>query len=292
MNAEVVHLGAGDRLKHLWLRALSRPRLSRFVAGLADRRLPAPLLRPLIRTYVRAYKVDLSEAAEPLASYASFNAFFTRRLRAGVRPVDPDAGALVSPSDSRVNSIGAIPGDGRLEQIKGNTYALKALLGGPEASEFQEGAQATLYLSPSMYHRVHSPVSGRIRCWRYLPGRLFPVNALAVRLVKELFAVNERLAIIIDTEQFGPVAVVMVGATNVGRMTLSFDSLVTNAGLPATAVRPAVPIPVERGHELGAFNLGSTVVLLVGRAAGLHGQAGPGDLVKMGQALWRSSTPA
>ncbi len=292
MNAEDVHLRVADRIKHLWLRALSRPRLSRVVAGLADRRLPGPLLRPLIRAYVRAYKVDLSEAAEPLAAFASFNAFFTRRLREGARLVDADPSAVVSPSDSRVNSIGPVPGDGRLEQIKGHTYALKALLGGPEAAEFQKGTHATLYLSPSMYHRVHSPVGGRIRCWRYLPGRLYPVNALAVRLVKELFAVNERMAIIIDTEQFGPVAVVMVGATNVGRMTLSFDSLATNAGLPATAVRPAVPIPVERGQELGAFNLGSTVVLLIGRAEGLHPQAAAGDLVKMGQALWRSSTPA
>jgi len=282
----------GDRIKRLWLRAVSRPRLSRFVSGLADRRLPGPLLRLLIRAYVRAYEVDLSEAAEPLAAYTSFNAFFTRRLRVGARLVDGDPCVLVSPCDSRVNSIGPVPEDGRLEQIKGHTYALKALLGGPEAAEFQDGAQATLYLSPSMYHRVHAPVSGRIRCWRYLPGRLFPVNALAVRLVEELFVVNERIAVVMDTDAFGPVAVVMVGATNVGRMTLSFDSLATNSGLPATAVRPAVPIPIERAQELGAFNLGSTVVLLIGKAAGLRTKAAAGEAVKMGQALWVPAPPA
>lgn len=280
-------MGMSDRIKHVWLRAISRPRLSRFVSGLADRRLPGPLLRPLLRSYVRVYKVDLSEAAEPLAAYPSFNAFFTRRLREGARVLDADPVAILSPSDSRVHSIGAVPEDGRLEQVKGNTYSLRALLGGPEGDEFARGAQATLYLSPSMYHRVHSPVTGRIRSWRYLPGRLYPVNALAVRLVKELFAVNERLAIVIDTEAFGPVAVVMVGATNVGRMTLSFDSLATNSGLPATAVRPAAPIPVERGQELGAFNLGSTVVLLIGRRQGLEAQTPPGRELKMGQALWR-----
>lgn len=282
-------MGMADRVKHLWLRAISRPRLSRCVSRLAERRLPGPLLRPLLRAYVRTYKVDLSEAAEPLGAYPSFNAFFTRRLREGARVLDADPGAVLSPSDSRVQSIGSVPEDGRLEQVKGITYSLKGLLGGPEAAEFQEGAQATLYLSPSMYHRVHSPVTGRIRSWRYLPGRLYPVNPLAVRLVKELFAVNERVAVFIDTDAWGPVAVVMVGATNVGRMTLSFDSLATNCGLPATAVRPARPLPVERGQELGAFNLGSTVVLLIARPAALRPQVSPGGLVKMGQALWRPS---
>jgi phosphatidylserine decarboxylase len=280
-------LGLGDRLKGVWLRALSRPRVSRVVMGLADRKVPGPLLRPFLRGYVRLYGVDMAEAAGPLASYPSFNAFFTRQLREGARPIDADPGAVVSPSDARVSSIDPVPPDGRLEQIKGQTYSLEALLGGPEAAEFTRGTQATLYLSPSMYHRVHSPVGGHVRCWRYLPGRLFPVNALAVRLVPELFVVNERLSIVIDTEAFGAVAVVMVGATNVGRMTLAFDSLTTNAGLPATFVRPAVPIPIQRGQELGAFNLGSTVVLLVGEAAGLQPEAQPGALVKMGQALWR-----
>jgi phosphatidylserine decarboxylase len=287
MNAEGMHLGLGDRLKHLWLRSISRPWFSRWASRLADWRLPGPLLRPLVHLYVRAYGVDLTEAADPVASFQTFNEFFTRRLRAGARVVDPGPGVVASPSDSRVNSIGAVPADGLLEQIKGHTYPLQALLGGPEAAEFQRGAQATLYLSPAMYHRVHSPVAGRIRCWRYLPGRLYPVNALAVRLVKGLFVLNERIAIVIDTDDLGPVAVVMVGATNVGRMTLAFDTLTTNAGLPATAVRPATPLPVERGQELGAFNLGSTVVLLIGRAEGLRPQARPGELVKMGQALWR-----
>jgi phosphatidylserine decarboxylase len=284
-----VHLTLVDRLRHVWLRALSRPRLSRVVSGLADRELPGPLLRPLIRAYVRAYKVDLAEAADPLTAYSSFNAFFTRRLREGARAIDPEPGAMVSPSDSRLSSIGDVPQDGLLEQIKGSTYSLQALLGGPEAAAFGRGAHATLYLSPSMYHRVHSPVTGRIRCWRYLPGRLYPVNTLAVRLVKDLFVVNERIAIVIDTDDVGAVAVVMVGATNVGRMTLAFDSLVTNAGLPATAVRPATPIPVTRGQELGAFNLGSTVVLLIERKERLRAVAKAGDLVRMGQALWRSA---
>jgi phosphatidylserine decarboxylase len=292
MNPEDLHLRWGDRVRRAWLHVLSHPRLSRLVNGLAERELPGPILRPLIRAYVRAYGVDLAEAAQPITAYPSFNAFFTRRLREGVRVVDPTPGAVVSPSDSRLNSLGPVAPDGLLEQIKGRTYSLQRLLGGPEAVQFAKGAQATLYLSPSMYHRVHSPVRGRIRCWRYLPGRLFPVNAQAVRLVEDLFVVNERLVIVIDGDDVGPVAVVMVGATNVGRMTLTFDGLVTNAGLPATAVRPATPIPVERGQELGAFNLGSTVVLLIAETARLGPRAKAGDLVRMGQALWRPVPPS
>jgi len=287
MIAEVVHLRLGDPFRRVWLRALSRPRVSRVAASLADRRPPGALLRPLMRLYVRAYGVDLAEAAQPLESYPSFNAFFTRHLREGARPLDPDPLAVLSPCDARVNTIGPVPADGRLEQIKGRTYALDALLGGPEAEEFAHGTQATLYLSPAMYHRVHAPVSGTLRSWRYLPGRLYPVNELAVRMVDGLFVLNERVVMVIDSPQFGPVAVVMVGATNVGRITLAFDSLTTNAGLPATAVRPAAPQPVARGEELGAFNLGSTVVLLMARSA-LRAGGAPGGLVKMGQALWRA----
>lgn len=287
MNVEDVHLAAADRLKRLWLRAISRPRLGRLVSRLADSRLPSPLLRPLIRGYVRAYGVDLTEAANPIQAYGSFNAFFTRRLREGARPLDADPDAVLSPSDSLVYSIGPVPADGRLEQVKGRTYSLEALLGGPEAPEFACGAHATLYLSPSMYHRVHSPVSGRIRCWRYLPGRLYPVNALAVRLVDELFVVNERVAVVIDSDGFGLVALVMVGATNVGRMTLSFDALDTDSGRRARSVQPPAPIPIERGAELGAFNLGSTVVLLVARPDLQAAGVSAGDVVKMGQALWR-----
>lgn len=274
--------------ERLFVRAVSAPFLSRLTATVADWRLPRPLLRPLVRAYVRAYGVDMSEAAEPLAAYPSFNAFFTRRLRAGVRPVSAEPGVVVSPCDSRVHSIGAVPADGRLEQIKGRSYALAALLASEEdARTFAAGVQATLYLSPSMYHRVHSPVDGLVRAWRYVPGRLFPVNTLAVRHVEGLFTVNERVSILIDTPEFGPVAVVMVGATNVGRMTLSFAPLVTNTGQPPSVTRPEAPIPIARGAELGAFNLGSTVVLLVADPRLRPAGAGPGDILRMGVPLWR-----
>ena len=271
----------------LLLRALAAPRLSRWVGHLADLPLPGPLLRAVIRAYSRFYSVDWSEVAEPLEAFSTFNAFFTRRLRDGARAVSGGP-CVVSPSDSRLSAFGSIPVDGRLEQIKGRTYSIEALLGSAEdAALFREGVYATLYLSPSMYHRVHSPVDGRIRSWRYLPGRLFPVNSLAVRSVDGLFTVNERVAVFLETNAFGPVALVLVGATNVGRITLGFTDLVTNVGRPAMRTEARAPIPIARGAELGVFNLGSTVILLVANPALRPAGPAPGDLVRMGQALWQ-----
>jgi phosphatidylserine decarboxylase len=240
-----------------------------------------------MRAYARAFGVDLAEAALPLEAYTSFNAFFTRRLRDGARPVADGEGVVVSPSDSRLRAIGPLPADGRLEQVKGSSYSIETLLGSAEdATPFRRGACATLYLSPAMYHRVHSPVDGRVSAWRYVPGRLFPVNGAGVRSVPGLFTRNERVALFVDTEAHGPVAVVLVGAANVGRMSLAFADLVTNSGRPPGRVVPSEPVALKRGDEIGAFNLGSTVVLLVADPR-LVPAAVAGDLVRMGQALWR-----
>jgi phosphatidylserine decarboxylase len=267
---------------------VSFPALSRMAGWAADRRLPPFVLGPLIRGYSRLFGVDLEEAAEPLEAFSSFNAFFTRRLRDGARPVDSSAGGVVSPSDSVLSGMGSLPADGRLEQVKGRSYALGALLGSPEdAAPFGKGCYATLYLSPAMYHRVHSPVAGRVVAWRYVPGRLFPVNPLAVRSVEGLFTRNERVIVFVETEEHGPVAVVLVGAANVGRITLRFTDLVSNAGAPPARVEPATPIRLERGEEMGAFNLGSTVVLLVGDTGLVPVDDTPGRRVKVGEALWR-----
>jgi phosphatidylserine decarboxylase len=278
--------GARLTLERLAVAAVSWPPLSRVAGRLSDLRLPPPVLRPLLRLYVRAFGVDVAEAAEPLGSFPSFNAFFTRRLREGARPVATGPGVVVSPSDSRLSAIGPLSADGRLEQVKGSTYSVEALLGSAEdAAVFRQGAHATLYLSPAMYHRVHAPVDGRIRGWRYVPGRLFPVNGAGVRSVPGLFTRNERVVILLDTEAHGPAAVVLVGAANVGRISLAFADLVTNRRRPAEHVVPPQPVAVRRGDELGAFNLGSTVVLLLADP-GLAPAARAGDLVRVGQPLW------
>ena len=279
--------GPRGTIERLALSAVSSPALSRVTGRLADLRLPGFALRPLLSLYMRAFGVDLAEAAEPLGSFATFNAFFTRRLRAGARPVANGEGVVVSPSDSRLSAIGPVPPDGRLEQVKGSTYSIGALLGSAEdAAPFREGIHATLYLSPAMYHRVHAPVAGRVRSFRYVPGRLFPVNGAGVRSVPGLFTRNERVAVLMDTEAHGPVAVVLVGAANVGRMSLSFADLVTNRGRPAARVVPTEPVALKRGDEMGVFNLGSTVVLLLADTR-LGPAAAAGDLVRVGQALWR-----
>jgi phosphatidylserine decarboxylase len=280
--------GAPPTLERLAATVVSWPPLSRLTGRLSDLRLPPFVLRPLLRLYVGAFGVDLGEAAEPLESFATFNAFFTRRLRAGARPVAGGDGVVVSPSDSRLSTIGPVPPDGRLEQVKGSTYSMEALLGSAEdAASFRLGTCATLYLSPAMYHRVHSPVDGRVVAWRYVPGRLFPVNRAGVRSVPGLFTRNERVILFMETEAHGPVAVVLVGAANVGRMSLAFADLVTNrGGGPGSRTVPAEPLAVRRGDEIGTFNLGSTVVLLLADPA-LAPVAGAGDLVRMGQALWR-----
>jgi phosphatidylserine decarboxylase len=236
--------------------------------------------------------VALAEASDPPDAYPTFNAFFTRRLRPGLRPIASDTGTVVSPSDSELVAMGPLPADGRLEQVKGRHYAVEALLGSAEeAAPFRRGVTATLYLSPAMYHRVHVPVDGRITGWRYVPGRLFPVNAPSVRAVPGLYTRNERVVVFIETSDHGSVAVVLVGAANVGRISLAFSELVTNSGAAAARLTPPQPLPVRRGDELGAFNLGSTVVLLVADPA-LRPAAGvrPGALVRVGEPLWTSSS--
>jgi phosphatidylserine decarboxylase len=282
---------ARTTLDRLAATAVSWPPLSRLTGRLSDLRVPRAILAPAIRAYARAYGVDLAEAALPPQAYPSFNAFFTRRLRDGARPIATGEGVVVSPSDSRLIAIGPVPPDGRLEPVKGSSYSIEALLGAAEdAAPFRGGVHATLYLSPAMYHRVHAPVDGRVVAWRYVPGRLFPVNAAGVRSVPGLFTRNERVAVFVDTEANGPVAVVLVGAANVGRISLSFTDLVTSRGGVPGRVVPARPVALSRGDDLGAFNLGSTVVLLVADPS-LVPAAGAGDLVRVGQALWRRSPP-
>jgi phosphatidylserine decarboxylase len=280
--------GTREAIARLCLSAVSPPFLSRVTGRLADLRLPPVLLRPLLRLYVCAFGVDMEEAAEPLEAYPTFNTFFTRRLKDGARPAAVGPGILVSPSDSRLRGIGAVPADGRLEQVKGLTYALEALLGSEEdAARFRGGVHAQLYLDPGMYHRVHSPVDGLVRAWRYVPGRLFPVRGTSVRSVPGLFTRNERVALLLEAEAHGPVAVVLVGAANVGRIRLAFTDLVTNAGAPAACVRSIDGVPVRRGQEIGAFNLGSTVIVLAADASLAPAGLAAGDLVRVGQALWR-----
>jgi phosphatidylserine decarboxylase len=271
-----------------YLRLLSSPSFSRQVGRAAEMRLPGALLRALVTAYSRFYGVDLAESAEPVASFRTFDEFFTRRLYDGARPVDPDPDVVCSPCDARVQGLGRVQGALRLEQIKGRTYALAELLGEERlAARLAGGVSATLYLSPGMYHRVHWPTDARVLGWRRIPGRLYPVNALAVRYVDRLFAVNQRVVVELESEAFGSMVVVLVGATNVGRISLAFESMGSPPSLHGDWVVPARRVDAHRGGELGIFHLGSTVVLLASDPRLSSAGRAEGELVKAGQALWR-----
>ncbi len=276
-------------LERAFVELVSIKALSHTTGHLADVALPRAILERAIRAYIRAYDVDMSEVAEPISAFSTFNRFFTRALRDGARPIDDGARTVVNPADSRVHEVGRVPTHGMLEQVKGKRYRLGALLGDEgEAGVFRDGVYANLYLSPRDYHRVHAPVDGHITSWRHIPGRLYPVNGLAMRAIDGLYATNERVVVHFETKTFGRAALVFVGATNVGRITLSFTDAPGhwNPSGP-TAVIPPRPLPVKRGDELGMFNLGSTVVLLVADPKLKPAQVLAGEHLAMGRALWR-----
>jgi phosphatidylserine decarboxylase len=238
--------------------------LSWLVGRVAESRIGF-VRRGLIRAFLSRYPVDLAEAAQPEAErYASFNDFFTRRLRAGARRFDADPRAALCPADGTLSEAGRIAGD-TLIQAKGIGYSAAALLGGdaPLAAEFAGGDFATVYLAPHDYHRVHMPLAGTLRVARFVPGDLFSVNAATAASVPGLFTRNERVACVFDTAQ-GPLAVVLVGALFVGSMSLAWSGRVRPGGARAPRELPVHDpmIALDRGAELGWFNMGSTVVVM------------------------------
>ena len=244
--------------------------------------------RWLIDNVTRRFGVDLSEAShsDP-AAYPTFNAFFTRALRPGVRVVDPDPRALAMPADGRISQCGAIEA-GRIFQAKGQSFTAAELLGNADAARpFEEGLFATVYLSPKDYHRVHMPWTGTLRETAHVPGRLFSVGPAAVRHVPRLFARNERLVCHFDTD-FGPMAVVMVGALLVSGV----ETVWSGEEIPAYGSRVTVrdyrgeDITLERFEEMARFNYGSTVIVLLPPGVA---ELAPGlcaeSAVKLGQRL-------
>ena len=257
--------------------------LSRLVGRLAECRQPA-IKNVLVRTFIRRFGVDMAEAAEPdPTAYATFNDFFTRALAADVRPISE---GVVSPADGRLSQFGAIEA-GQLMQAKGHRFSAEALLGGDveAATRYLGGSFATVYLSPSDYHRVHMPLSGTLTEMVYVPGRLFSVNAATTEHVPGLFARNERLVCHFDTEQ-GPMAMVLVGAMIVAAIETVWAGQITP--LPKGGVqriRFDTPIRLEKGAEMGRFKLGSTVVMAFSEPVDFADGLEPGAKVQMGQSL-------
>jgi phosphatidylserine decarboxylase len=221
--------------------------------------------RTLIRPFARAFRIALQEAELDVADYPSLNAFFTRRLKSGSRPVDDADDAVACPVDGRVSAAGSCDRD-RMLQIKGSTFDLFGLLrDGPMARHFEYGSYITLYLSPQDYHRIHAPLDMTIHAIGYMPGTLLPVNPPSVRWIPELYTQNERVIVYADGPA-GSMAMVLVGAHCVGSISLTFHDFITNhPGQGPALMNLADPVSVNKGDEVGAFNMGSTVLLLFAR---------------------------
>lgn len=278
------------RLAAETLRLLPRKQLSRALGRIAAARAPRSIVDAAISAFVRSYDVNLDEAEIPAEGFETFDAFFTRTLRPGARPIDPDPEALVSPADGRLEDLGAISLEGEL-LVKGSRYTAADLLGdADDAAAYEGGRYFIVYLSPRDYHRVHAPTCGDVQYVRYVPGTLFPVNRIGTQYIPQLFARNERLAIVQESKIHGRVATIMVGAIGVGRIGLSFDELQTNSGHVA-GVRRYEPRSVARasGDELGVFHLGSTAVVMTTAQCSLQVGVAANASVKMGEALARGS---
>jgi phosphatidylserine decarboxylase len=263
--------------------------LSALVRGLTRIRF-RPVKNLLIAVIGGIAGVDWSEARrQEYRDYAHFNDFFTRELQDGARPVDPDPDVLVSPSDGRVSASGRIT-SGRILQAKGHHYTVRSLLADdPASAEFLNGFFHTIYLSPRDYHRVHMPLAGKLQRMVHVPGRAFSVSPGTVRELPGVFARNERVVSLFETPH-GPMALVLVGAMLVSSM----DTVWAGTVNPPRARRvertdwSRRDIRLDKGAEMGRFNMGSTViVLLPPEAVAALDEQEPGDPVLMGQRLGR-----
>jgi phosphatidylserine decarboxylase len=275
------------------LERLPQAALSRAFGRVADLPVPRPLRRSIIGGFARAVGIDVAEAEHDVAEYRSINEFFVRRLRPGLRRWPDDPAAVASPVDGVIGRHGTVA-DGRLIQAKGRYYSAADLLSGTDASRWEGGIFITIYLSPRHCHRIHAPVGGTIPSAVHVPGALLPVNAPAVAHVPDLFPRNERVACFIDAA-VGRVAVVAVGAYNVGRISTAFDPGWAGPGVPVSNRRGIAapqhrayspPLRIGCGDELMAFHLGSTVILLLEPGARVTA-APPGTEVRIGSVVAR-----
>lgn len=246
----------------------------------------------LIRQVIQWYRVDMQEALEPdPARYRHFNDFFTRALKPDARPVIDSEDTIACPADGTLSQSGDIE-DGRIFQAKGHDYSLLELLGGDiELSRrFEDGSFATIYLSPRDYHRVHMPLQGTLQQMIHVPGRLFSVNETTTRQVPRLFARNERVVSLFETEA-GPMAVILVGAIFVSSIDTVWSGTVTPVSQQVRSwhyqpTTPSTPVVLDKGEEMGRFNMGSTVILLFGKdAVEWADELTPGRTMRLGEGM-------
>lgn len=293
--------------RSLWLRAvvhalrlLPQNAISRLAGRIAGIRLPRWLAPHVVRLFGSAVGVDFAEVRDPIESFGSLQAFFTRALVPGVRPIDAAPDAFVSPCDGAWGESGLVR-EGRLLQVKGRAYALAELLGdADDARAFEGGSFATLYLSPRDYHRFHAPCSLRALRLRYLPGALWPVNRIGVEGVEALFARNERICAFFAAGEAGcgttartSLCIVAVGATMVGGVRVRFDTLTTQQrdGKPETREYGTGGARLAKGEEWGRFEFGSTLVLVAAPGLLTLDPQPPGTSVRLGMRLATLAMP-
>lgn len=242
-----------------------------------------------IRFIIAKYRVNVDEAlTTDLKAYPSFNAFFTRQLREGVRPID-DGNNVVSPVDGAISQIGQIT-QGQIIQAKGRQYSVLELLAGNQAlaQQFEQSQFATIYLSPRDYHRIHMPLTGRLKSMTYIPGKLFSVSPRTARAVPKLFARNERVVTVFETD-IGPMVLVLVGAIFVGSMETVWQGQITpdyGKKIEHWDYQDESAISIQKGDEMGRFNMGSTVVLLMPKQCKpFNPELKAGAAVRMGEAI-------
>ena len=284
-----------SRIKVLPQYVLPKQAITNFAGRVAGHK-GGSMTTGLIRWFVGKYGVNMDEAANPdLASYPSFNEFFTRALRDGVRPIaDAD---YVSPVDGAISQFGDID-DHQIFQAKGHQFTTAELVGGDQtlAAHFQHGHFANVYLSPKDYHRIHMPCDGRLTRMIYVPGKLFSVNPTTARGVPGLFARNERVVCVFENDEHGPFVMTLVGATIVGSMATTWHGVVNPPRMARICDWHYEPgqVTLKKGEEMGRFLLGSTVVMLFQRGAISFDPAWqPEGAVRLGQPMGqRPASPA
>lgn len=276
-----------DKLKTWLLYPLPHHTISRLIFWLTRRE--TRIAQPVMRWFAKRYGVDMNEARYgDFAAYTSFNTFFTRELKHTARLVNADQQSIACPVDGTVSQAGGIH-NGQIFQAKGRTYSLLQLLGGDsiDAAPFTDGKFATLYLSPRDYHRIHMPVDATLTKMIHVPGRLFSVAPHTVNNVPNLFARNERVVALFDTPA-GKVAMILVGAINVAAIETSWFGLVTpptRNSINRWRYGDADTVVLKKGDEMGRFNMGSTVILLMQNNAAFNDKITPSGKVKMGESI-------
>ncbi len=297
-HSAAAHVTLGDRFRNLPQYLLPQRLSTRLTYWVTRARTPW-LKNWLIQSFIQHFRVNMAEALEPNPrAYPDFNTFFTRSLKPRARPITPGGHAPCCPVDGAISQIGNVEAD-TLLQAKGRHFSLTTLLGDDpaRAQAFHNGSFVTLYLSPRDYHRIHMPLAGQLREMVHIPGQLFSVSPLTTRVVPALFARNERVAALFDTAA-GPMALILVGAINVASIETVWAGAITPP-LGKTIRRWTYPaqgkgaVRLDKGAEMGRFNMGSTVIVLFGPdAVRWEADIQAGVTVRMGQRLGKVAKPA